>query len=195
MWLYRPAGERSLCCRDCCGSIGLLERDSLCCSDCTCRLSLVGLSPVCSYAVLFFCSWLSFGLFPFEGAVKFLPLSAPDTCDFFPPVNVDVKRVHIPLADIFEAEGHLSHLSPEASSSYKRSLGIVPSALRWTCPSQRSRRSISKVNMRGILVGVKTSVFGTRPLHLTPGMHGECVLALVLAWSRGSKTHCHTEVC
>ena len=38
-------------------------------------------------------------------------------------------------------------LFPAANSPYRRSLGILPSSIRCTCPSQRSLRCLRKVNI------------------------------------------------
>ena len=47
---------------------------------------------------------LSFGLASLEGVVKLLPPSALDASELFPSVDVNVKRLQVPLADVFEAE-------------------------------------------------------------------------------------------
>ena len=74
----------------------------------------------------------------------------------FPSVEVNVKRLQAPLADVFEAEEGASRpLLPEGSSLYGRSLGILPSVMRWTCQSQRSRRCMRRVHTLGILTRVK----------------------------------------
>ena len=83
-----------------------VESDSFCSSSYICRLSLVGLLPRYSCAVLsfFVSSLLSFGVPPpFEVAVKLLPTSTPVTGMLFSPVSKDVKRLHVPFADISEA--------------------------------------------------------------------------------------------
>ena len=61
-------------------------------------------------------------------------------------------------------------LFPAASSPYRRSLGILPSSIRRTCPSQRSLRCRRRVNMEGRLARERTSVLGTFSSHEMPSM-------------------------
>ena len=74
-----------------------------------------------------------------------MPPSGPVAGELFPSVDV-----HVLLVDGSEAEERASQsvfcfvllFLPEASSPYRRSLGTLPSAIRWTCPSQRIRRCL-----------------------------------------------------
>ena len=66
--------------------------------------------------------------------------------------------------------GRPVRLLPVASSPYSKSLGMRPSGMRWTWPSQRSLRCLSKVNMLGRPARDNTSVFGTLSCHEIPRM-------------------------
>ena len=47
---------------------------------------------------------LSIGPTPPDGAAELLPPEVPIAGEFFPTVDVNVMRLRVPLADIFEAE-------------------------------------------------------------------------------------------
>ena len=64
--------------------------------------------------------------------------------------------------------GHPVGLFPQASSPYRRSLGMRLSGMRWTWPSQRSLRCLSSVNMLGRPARDRTSVLGTLSCHDIP---------------------------
>ena len=49
------------------------------------------------------CYNLTFGQTPLEGAAKLSLQSAPITGELFPSIDVSVKRLHVLLADAFEA--------------------------------------------------------------------------------------------
>ena len=82
---------------------------------------LAALAPCSSFV----CSLLSFGLIPPEGVAKLLLLFAPVASELVPSADVDVKRLHVPLAVVFEAEEGVSPwpLLPEANSPYRMPFG------------------------------------------------------------------------
>ena len=76
-------------------------------------------------------------------------------------------------------------LFPEASSPYRRSLGMRPSGMRWTWPNQRSLRCLSSVYMLGRPARDRTSVLGTLSCHDIPRMRRR-----ILMWKVFSRLSC-----
>jgi len=70
----------------------------------------------------------------------------------------------------YQSCGRPVGLLPQASSPYRRSLGMRPSGMRWTWPSQRSLRCLSSVNMLSRPARDRTSVLGTSSCHDIPSM-------------------------
>ena len=62
----------------------------------------------------------------FEGAAKLLPLSAPVTGRPFPPISVDVKHLHVLLANIFEVKEGSSQSFARRQLAVQKVLGDLP---------------------------------------------------------------------
>ena len=103
-------------------------------------------------------------------------VTAPLHCDRsaarFSQVSVSIPTAFMSRfkASRYRSCGRPLRLLPVASSPYSKSLGMRPSGMRWTWPSQRSLRCLSKVDMLGRPARDKTSVFGTLSCHEIPRM-------------------------
>ena len=76
-------------------------------------------------------------------------------------------------------------LFPEASSPYRRSLGMRPSGMRWTWPIKQSLRCLSSVNMLGRHARDRTSVLGTLSCQDIPRMR-----QMLLMWKVFRRLSC-----
>ena len=81
-------------------------------------------------------------------------------------------------------------LFPQASSPYKRSLGMQMSGMWWMWPSQWSLRCLSSVNMLGRPVRDRTSVLRTLSCHDIPRMQQR-----LLMWKVLRRLSCLAQCC
>ena len=73
------------------------------------------------------------------------------------------------MAYFFESEERSTcFLVPMASFTYRTSLGIRPSSIRLTCPSQRKRLFVSKEYMLGMPACSSTSLCATWSFQVMP---------------------------
>ena len=72
----------------------------------------------------------------------------PVGCQTLPGLHV-AHSLHVSLHDVAvpQLTGCPVGLLPEASSPYRRSLGMQASGMWWTCPSQRSPHCLISMNM------------------------------------------------
>ena len=70
----------------------------------------------------------SFFFRPGQASVELMPPSASASCQVLACVDIYVQQLEV----------HSWAWEPAASCPYSRSLGICPSDMRWTCPSQQS---------------------------------------------------------
>ena len=95
--------------------------------------------------------------------------------------------------------GHPTGLVPVVSFLYSMSLGICPSLMRFTCPSQPSRLWLSKANMLGNPACATTSLLGTKSCEVIPKIllkqrSGKCWVC-TLGRSRGSRSCYYRVAC
>ncbi len=69
---------------------------------------------------------------------------------------------------LYRSAGLPVGLVPEASSPYMMTLGILPSCIRQTWPSQRRRLCERSACMLNVFAWASTSVFGTWPCQVMP---------------------------
>ena len=93
------------------------------------------------------------------------------SCQVFPVTWVDVQGLHVSLAGITVAELGAACASLASSKlAVEDVLGILPSSMRRTWPSHRSRRWRSRVNMEGRPALARTSVLVILSCHVIPSM-------------------------
>ena len=92
----------------------------------------------------------------------------PVGCQALPGLCVDVYSLHVSrfTTSRYRSCGHLVGLFPQATSLYRRSLGMQPSGMWLTWPSQWSLRCLSSVNMLGRPARDRTSVLGILSCHV-----------------------------
>ena len=74
------------------------------------------------------------------------------------------------LASLNRRTRRLTFLTPVFNWSYRNSLGMRPSSIRWTCPSHLGRRWLRMECMLGVLVRDSISLLVTWSCHLKPRM-------------------------
>ncbi len=116
-------------------------------------------SALCRLCCLFSSHWSL--LFP---SLSFmLVLTASKSAGFRLPASRSRLQTYL-----YQSAGLPVGLVPEASSPYMMSLGIRPSCIRQTWPSQRRRLCESSACILNVFAWSSTSVFGTRSCQVMP---------------------------
>jgi len=127
-------------------------------------------------------------------------------------ISIHVKGLRVSFTDCFQSSTSRAFLSllqtafnqswgrplallPVASSPCSRSLGILPSCILRTCPSQRRRRCRSRVQVPGVAARLRTSWSVMRSGHLMPRVRLRLRMWKVLSLLSGLQYTVHMARC